>query len=378
VKVLHVLRTGGNAYGVERAVLAMVPALMRRGSEVRVLVVAETRAGGMTASTAELLGQSGCAFEVLETARRLPFGVARKLRRTCRAEEPDVVHSHGYKCDVALILSRTKAAKVSTIHGWCSRSLKEKLYEWIGVQCQKRMDAVIALCEDYRRRLRRRGTPSDRIHVAPVGVDPAALCSTGRNLRREWGVGPEEVLIAQVGRLSCEKNPQLFVEVARALHPQLPQARFALVGDGPLTAYCQSLVADAGVPVLLPGYVKETGDVHRALDIVVNCSTTEGLPGALLEAGATGRPVVATAVGGVPEIVEDGVTGVLCASGDGRAIASAVARLAGDGELRERMGAAARERVVARFNTDRCSERLIEVYERVLTGERSASALGRT
>ncbi len=367
MKVLHVFATGGEAYGIERTLFSILPALAAEGVDVRVAVVAETRAGGLGERTAAGLRDCRCEYDVIEAKGRLPLGPARRLRQLVREHSPDVVHSHGYKCDLASLLSRAGRPRVSTVHGFCSRTSRERFYEWINVRCLKRMDAVIALCEDYRRRLLCRGVPDDRIRVAHVGVDPDRIPGSGRNFRREWSIGGDEVLVVQVGRLSPEKNPALFIEVAQRLcsirrgGACVAPARFVLVGDGQLMSQLRAATSDAGV--LLAGYVEEVGDVFRAADIAVNCSTTEGLPGALLEAGAMGVPVVATDVGGVAEIVEDGVTGILCPSGDAEAIAAAIGRLVEDGAFRKRAGAAARERIRTTFSVAACARRLLDVYE---------------
>ena len=135
MKVIHVFTTGGDAYGVERTVSSILPALVRQGVEVRAVAVAEARAGGVSESTAARFRELGCPFHIIETAGRLPFRLARRLRRLFDDEKPDIVHSHGYKTDLALLLSRTKTAMVTTVHGWCGRSAKERFYEWLGVQC---------------------------------------------------------------------------------------------------------------------------------------------------------------------------------------------------------------------------------------------------
>ena len=361
MKVLHVLRTGGAAYGVERTVLSILPTLPRRGVEVCVLMVGTT-----PAAISDVLRQGGCEIDVVETGSRFPLAVARTLRRICDREKPDILHSHGYKCDLASLLSRARARKVATVHGWCSRSTRERFYEWIDVQCLKRMDRVVALCRDYRSRLIRRGVPNRLIRVAHVGVDPDMLPSSGRDYRAEWRVGPDDLLATQIGRLSPEKDPALFVEVARRLAGRFPHVKFALIGDGQLTDQLRRDAAQAGVPVTFAGYISDVGDVFRATDVVVNCSRTEGLPGALLEAGVTGTPAVATAVGGAPEIIDDSVTGFLCPAGDADALAAALERLIKDGGLRASMGAAAQERVRTVFSIDACSQRLVEIYEELL------------
>ncbi len=373
LKVLQVFETGGKAYGVERTVLSTSSGLMKQGIDVRLVVVEETRWGGMDGHTEARLRECGCGIDVIKTTARLPFGVAKALRRIVAREKPDIVHSHGYKCDIASVLSRAPAAKVATLHGWCSRSARERFLEWLGLQFNKRMDGVIALCEDYRSRLRRRGVSDARIRVVHAGIDPNLSAPRRRDFRREWGVDDAGVLVTQVGRLSPEKNPQLFVEVAKELRARFPHVMFALVGGGRQLETLRSEIGEEEPGILLAGYVAEVADVFRAADVVVNCSRTEGLPGALLEAGAVGRPVVATAVGGVPEIIEDGVTGLLCASGDADALEAGVARLIEAPELRSEMGAAARDRIATLFDSDKCAADLAEVY-RSLVAQRASQA----
>jgi glycosyltransferase involved in cell wall biosynthesis len=366
MKVLHALRTGGVAYGVERTVLSMLPDLAKQGVEVHALVVVETRAGGTAGAVPALLREAGCDVDVIGTATRFPFAVVKTLRDICERDAIDIVHTHGYKSDLASLLSRVPARKVATVHGWCSRSTRERFYEWLDVQCQKRMDVVFALCEDYRQRLLRRGVPDRLIRVALAGIDSGRVPSSGRDYRVKWRVGPDDVLAVQIGRLSIEKGPGLFVEVAKRVSQRAPHAKFFLVGDGPMTTWLQSDPAVRSGLVTLTGYVEDIGDVFRAADVIVNCSTTEGLPGALLEAGAASRPVVATDVGGVSEIINHDATGLLCPSGDADALTDALGRIVQDKPLREAMGAAAREHINSVFNTAACARRLVEVYESLL------------
>jgi len=366
MKVVHVLRTAGVPYGAERTVTTIVSTLVKRGADVHVIGVVETRSGVTREIVTSLLRRCGCSFDLVETSSRLPFGLAKDLAQVFSREEPAIVHTHGYKCDLAVLLARPAAARITTVHGWCSRTKREKFYEWLGVQCEKRLDGVIALCENYRDRLARRGVPRERIHVAHVGIDAADVLSTRRDCRAEWGVRGDEALVVQVGRLSPEKNPLLFAKVASRLMERFPHVKFVLVGEGTLMRNLRPALPELKGRLILAGYIHEMGDVFRAADIMVNCSGTEGLPGALLEGGVMGVPAVATAVGGVPEIVEDGVTGILCPRGDADALAAGVARLVEDADLRAAMGAAARERIGAVFSNDACAERLLEVYEEVL------------
>jgi glycosyltransferase involved in cell wall biosynthesis len=366
VKVIHPFRTGAAGYGLERNILCTLPGLVEQGVETVALVVTEPRSGAPSDQFIERLRRRGVRVVRVETRRRLPVGLARRMSAVFAKERPEVIHSHDYKCDLAMLWSRTgRAARMTTVHGWCSRAAKERFYEWVQVQCCKRMDAVVVFCEDYRRRLTGRGVPRRLVRVAPVGLDPRVIPREDVDLRSRWGVGPEHVLVAQLGRLSREKRPDLFVELATRLSDRYPAARFVLVGDGELRDALERQIEDFGKGdvIRLAGYVLGMGDVLGAIDVAVNCSTTEAIPRTILEAGWAGVPVVATAVGGVPDAVETGVTGLLCPPGDAEALAGAVARLIEDPDLRQAMGAAARERVGTVFSIDACSQRLVELYE---------------
>jgi len=370
VKVLHLFRTGTAGYGLERNILCTLPGLVERGIETVAVGVTEGPTSPAAPDFVERLQASGVRWIGVESRGRLPFGLARRLSEVFAAGKPDIVHSHGYKCDLGMLLAETgDAVRMTTVHGWLSRTARERLYEWINVQCCKRLDRVIVFCDDYRRRLLSRGVPDDVIRVIPVGLDTGVVPRSGVDFRREWGVPDGAVIVAQIGRLSLEKHPEVFVEVAGRLSDRFPQARFVLVGDGDLRGRIEQAVAAMGKDgaVRVTGYVSEMGDVVDAVDIVVNCSATEGIPRTLLEAGAAETPAVATNVGGVPDALEDGVTGILCPPGDVAAIESGVARLIEDAELRGTMGAAARERVATVFSVETCSRRLIDDYEALLS-----------
>ncbi len=339
-----------------------------QGIEVVALAVVETRAGEIAPSFAHSLAQSGIRLYQVPVASRLPWALARELTGVFRSEAPDIIHSHDYKCDLTILLANTyDAGLMTTVHGWCSRTPIERFYEWLELQCCKRMDAVVVFCPEYKRRVVAGGVSSGAVHIAPVGVDPIAVPRDGNDFRERWGVSRAAVLIAQVGRLSQEKQPQVFVKMATELCARFLTARFVLVGTGAMLPELRRQVASTGRrdALVFAGYVASVGDVFDTVDIVVSCSSTEAVPRVLLESGAAGLPVVATAVGGVPDVVEDGVTGILCQPGDVGAITNGVARLIGDTALRKRLGAAAQERVASKFSIEACSRRLVEVYEAV-------------
>ncbi|KQW52512.1 hypothetical protein ASC77_24355 [Nocardioides sp. Root1257] len=196
------------------------------------------------------------------------------------------------------------------------------------------------------------GLPPGIVDVVPNGVDPA---------RFEMAVpaadGPSAVW---VGVLGAVKRTDLLLDAVAAV----PDLRLVVVGDGPLRDRVErrSAAPDLADRVELTGWVDDPAARLARADVYVLTSDAENCPLSLLEAMATGLPVVATAVGGVPEVVRDGVDGLLCPAGDGRAIVAALDRLAADPALRRRMGASARQRVVDAYTLDHCVDGLLTSY----------------
>lgn len=206
------------------------------------------------------------------------------------------------------------------------------------------------------------GVPVERLRRDP---DAAA------EVRRRLGVASEAPLVGQVAVFRAQKRLDLWIEAARAIHERLPEARFALIGDGPLAGEVRQRVAAAGLAgvVHLPGLQEDVRPHLSALDVLMISSDFEGLPLVVLEAMALEVPVVSTAVGGIPEAVVDGETGRLVPRGEAAALADAVVGLlATSEEVRRRMGAAARRRVEASFGTARMLDELEDLYDRVLSG----------
>ncbi len=223
------------------------------------------------------------------------------------------------------------------------------------------------------------GVPAARIRVVPNGVDPApfrAAVEAASRVRGDWGVGEADVLIGTLGRLSREKNLELFVEMAARLAREHAGLRFAIIGDGPHRGAVESAVRRTAPDgsVILTGARADVPEVLSALDVFVMTSDTEGLPNAVMEAMAAGLPVVATRVGGVHELVTDGETGRLVPPRRLDPLLEAVRPLLTDAALRRRIGEAGRSRIAAEFGLERMIAGTKTVYEEVLAGLGGARA----
>ncbi|WGX95211.1 glycosyltransferase family 4 protein [Nocardioides sp. L-11A] len=218
--------------------------------------------------------------------------------------------------------------------------------------------AVVTPCEALSAYARREvGLPPTRVRTVPNGVGRAWLDAPVPGPRRTG------VAAAWLGVMEPVKRvPELVRAAAR-----VPDLDLHLVGDGPERARVESAVAGAGSAdrVRLLGFRPDPVTHLRAADLLVLASAAEACPMALLQAMASGLPVVATRVGGVPEIVRDGIDGLLVDAGSEDQLVTALRTLSADAALRARMGAAARRRVIERFTAERCARALLAVYEEV-------------
>jgi len=228
-------------------------------------------------------------------------------------------------------------------------------------------DLVIANAPSVRDDIAERtGIPPSRIRVILNGVDTAAFGPGSSPLREAWTAGspPDAPLVGFVGGFREAKDPCLFVRVAARVARDHPAARFVMVGDGELRPDVEAEIARTGVGdrLTLAGVRPDMPDVFRALDVAVVTSYREGCCNAILEAMATGRPVVATAVGGNPDIVEEERTGWLFPHGDVEAGAAAISRVLTDGSSAERMGRTALERARREFSVEAMVRATTELY----------------
>ena len=199
------------------------------------------------------------------------------------------------------------------------------------------------------------------------GVEPVPSLSPEEReaRRREWGVGPDDVLVAAVANYREVKGLDVLVDAFAAAAASAPGLRLILIGEGPMRPSLEAQVRSLGLEdrIRLHGAEADPRPLFTAFDIAAHSSLSEGLPNALLEASSAGLPMVATAAGGAAEIVIDGVTGLQVPVGDRAAMAAAIARLAGDAELRLRFGAAARERADRVFGMERFVAEFSATYE---------------
>lgn len=312
--------------------------------------------------------------------RGLPDATALiELTRHVRRIRPHIVHTHTAKAGtlgrLAALLARAPII-VHTYHGHVFRGYfspaKTRLFlaieRWLG----RRTDRLLAVSETVRAELLALGIGNpERLLAMPLGLDLERFlgCEAMRGrLRAELGVGDQAPLVGIVARMVPIKAHEVLLEAAARLARDVPAARFLIVGDGERRAELEALAASLRLSdrVRFLGWRPDLDRIYADLDIVALCSRNEGSPVSLIEAMAAARPVVATRVGGVPEIVEDGVSGYLVPHGDSAAMAAALGALLADPERRRAMGAAGRKRVAPAFGAERLLADMDRLYTALL------------
>jgi glycosyltransferase involved in cell wall biosynthesis len=301
------------------------------------------------------------------------------LYRLFRRQRPHIVHLHLLKARVlggmAARLARVPLV-VETFHGTLFRgyyrggltrlliALERAVARW--------MDGVVAVSPAVKDELvGHRVVAPEKVTVIPLGLDLGRLVRPDlpRGLfRAELGVGPDVPLVGAVGRLVPVKGLDTLLEAAALVARRQPRAVFVLVGDGPqrpvLVARTRALALDGQVRFV--GWRMDVEHIYPDLDVVVLPSLHEGTPVSVIEAMAAGRPVVATSVGGVPDLIRDRDTGLLVPPRDPGALAAAILELLEDPALRARLGAAARPAVYPGFDVSRLASDTAAYYRRLL------------
>jgi glycosyltransferase involved in cell wall biosynthesis len=311
------------------------------------------------------------AIELRHNAPRLLACVA-EVTAELRQRRADIVCCSGYKPDVIGWRAARRAGVpiVSIAHGWTAATFKVRMYEALDRLVLRRVDAVVCVSQAQGERVRQAGVPESKLVVIPnaVGDEAFAVAEPGyRAALLKLFPTPPRLLVGAAGRLSPEKNLALFADAAALVARARPEVGFIVFGEGALREALTTQIARLGLQerFVLAGFRADLGKYLPHLDLAVLSSTTEGLPVVLLEAFAAGVPMVATAVGGIPEVLEEGRSGYLVASGDVAGFAARMLDALGDNEARRAMGRHGQQRVRRDFTFARQATQYQELFARL-------------
>lgn len=320
----------------------------------------------------ELVDLAGIDFLALKRGRRHELWAWRRLAAYIRQEHVDVIHAHMFGSSVwGTLIGRLTHVPVIIAHEHGSAFTGEPLRRLLDRELIGRLsDAFIAVShEDRRMMIEIERIPAERIRVIANGIEARAP-TTGRDLRAELGVG-RAPLVGAVGALRSEKAYDLLIRAAAQLRSRHPDLRVLIAGDGPEKAALTALVHDLGLDdvVMLLGRRLDVPDLLATLDVAVNCSYREGSPLAVMEFMEAALPIVATQVGGVPDLIDDGVHGLLVEPGNPKALAEAIEATLGDRVRASTLGEHARERRRREFDLDVMVHNIEDLYIELLEAD---------
>ncbi len=362
-RTLQLLATGGNG-GAQESYTGLLLRLDRSNYEVRALSLSK-------GSAVKRLQRLGIEVDVLDSTD--DEATVRDLTAYLRRNEIDLVHAHMFRAEVigtrAAVAAGTPVI-MATVHSSRTRS-PEDVAEL--ARLTRHMDRLIVPSATIEAKVRREGRGEARFSIIPNGVDLSRFSALTPpcTLRNDFGIPAGAFLIGVVARLEAEKGHRFLIEAMPAVVAAAPNAWLAIVGEGSLAdelrAQAAALPAPARDRIVFTGRRDDISAVTADLDLAVLPSLREAQGISILEAMAHRKPVVASRVGGVPEVITDGVDGLLVPPADPGALVGAIARLAGDEDLRRRIAEAGFQTVRDRFSIDSMVRRIEEVYDEELT-----------
>jgi glycosyltransferase involved in cell wall biosynthesis len=361
LKILHTEWSEGWG-GQEIRILADADILTRRGHQVTLLV------------------RPGSGLEENARSKGLPVVVRRIkhaydpaslifIARLLRKERFQVVNTHSsvdsWVAGAAAKLAHTPAlVRTRHLSVPVADHMFNVVYRW--------PDALVTTAEMIRRRLIEvNGFAPDRVASIPTGVDLDRFdpdLDPGE-VRAELGLPPGGRVAAMVAVLRSWKRHEIFLEAAAKIAAEKDDVSFLVVGEGPRRPNIEAKIQELGLGgrVVLTGYRTDVPRILAACDVcALTSESSEGVPQSVLQYQAMARPVVGTAAGGIPEVIEDGVTGLLCPVNDAEAVAEAMTRLLDDPDLARRVGAAGRRRIERKHSLDAMADATLDLYRGIV------------
>ncbi|MCG0275301.1 MAG: glycosyltransferase family 4 protein [Thermosediminibacteraceae bacterium] len=367
-KVLHVI-TDTNIGGAGRYLLNLLSAWQ----EDRYSVAVACPAGGELEKRLKSLGIK--VFTLKGGEKSFRFSHVVELLKIIAREKVDLIHTHaslsgrvaGKLMGCKVVMTRHWMGKKSEM-GFLRRLLNRIVYSLL-------TDRVIAVSRAVKVSLIEIGVPARIIKTVYNGIQIPNFSGDGSELRRELNIPENVPLIGIIARLVPEKGHEFAIKALPSILEKFPDARLVLVGDGPYRGYLEDLCGRIGVKdkVIFLGYRTDVERIAVDFDVILMPSVSEGLALALLEVMALGKPVVASAVGGLPEVIKNGHNGILVPPGDIKVLAEKVIELLNSSELRNRLGQKAKDTILSKFTARVMAESTREVYDEVMNFKRSVS-----
>ncbi|SHM58478.1 Glycosyltransferase involved in cell wall bisynthesis [Caldanaerovirga acetigignens] len=360
-KVLHVI-TDTNIGGAGRYLLNLLSAW----DESRYSVAVACPAGGELEKRLKDLGVKVYLLKGGEKSFKILHLV--QILGIIAREKVDLIHTHASLS--GRIAGRLLGRRVVLTRHWMGKKSEMGIFRPLinRIFYQLLTDRVIAVSRAVKVSLMEIGVPAWLIKTVYNGIDVPNISGNCGKLRKELNMPERIPLIGMIGRLVPEKGHEYAIRAMPEVLKKFHDTRLVLVGDGPFRPYLEDLCGKVGVKdkVVFLGFRKDVEEIAIDFDVILMPSLSEGLPLALLESMALGKPVVASEAGGIPEIIKDGENGVLVPPKDEGALAEKIIRLLTSNEMREKLGENARQTVLSKFTAKIMAENTMRIYDELL------------
>jgi len=284
----------------------------------------------------------------------------------------NIVQTHGHKANfIARFVKKSiQIPWLCFVHGWTDEDLKIRIYNAVDRWAIKGADRIVAVSEAMKAKLGKIGIPEQKITVIYNAIEDNGFYKEppDPNLRKKFAPDDETLLVGVIGRLSREKGQRFFLEAWEKVYRHIPNAKALLIGDGPDREILEKICKEKGLheSVLFLGHQLNPHPFYRVLDLVVMPSLSEGLPNVPLEAMAHKKAIIATSVGGTPEIIEDGKNGILVEPGDVESLSAAIIELFLNKEKRDSLVENGLSSLYPKFSPSLRAEKIINLYGEML------------
>jgi glycosyltransferase involved in cell wall biosynthesis len=369
--ILSLVSSEGH-FGIENLMVSLAKSLTQYGCRNIVGVFQDSRRPHL--EVAEEARRAGLEVEILPCRGRWDSRTVAEIRQLVRKYNVNVLNPHGYKADLYAHAAarRQRVAVVPTVHNWPSKLFTMRVYAAIDRLVLRGSNKVVVVSSRVAQILRRWRVSNDKVVLIDNGVDLRTFSNVSPTLLSRSGEDNRPI-VGFVGRHVADKGGAFLLRAAKTVLETFPRALFVFVGDGEVRNEWEALAVELGIQdsVRFTGVRKDMPGVYASLDVMVLPSLMESMPMCLLEAMASGKPVVATRVGEIPRAVIPEETGLLVKPRDIAGLAGAILRLLKDPSFAQRIGANAQAHVSRHFSAQAMAKSYIEVYEQVLSGKRT-------
>jgi glycosyltransferase involved in cell wall biosynthesis len=364
VKILQLISSGGY-YGAENMLLNLCASQEAAGCQNSLLLFYNVHTPNV--EFYERARRHGISVRMVHCKGRADWRAVQQIEEYIQTEAIDVVHTHGYKADLYGFLAAWRSGKpvVATCHNWVGGTTALGIYNHLDRLALKKFSALAAVSDEVAERLLDSGVPAEKIKTIANGISVQSF-EHGQPLPALNFAG--EKVVGMVARLDLQKGFEYLLRAVRELCNTMNGFKVVIVGEGPDRRAIEAMVEEYGLQssVMLAGQQSDMPGVYAAMDIFVLPSLNEGLPMTILEAMAASKPVIATRVGAIPKVINDGENGLLVNPRNSEALRNALASLLSDPDKCRRMGEKAHDWVSRNYTSEAMALKYRQLYDEIL------------